>query len=313
MAFSILSPWYWYLKFIATVVRTGVYLKRGTQHYLRNRPLPAGIVRDTLQVPSRDKGRMIGVDLYRPAGAGASAKLPVVINWHGSGFVIPSWGEDREYIVQAVKALGCIVLDCDYRKGPEHTYPSGHDDAEDVVGWVLSQTQRFDVSKVALSGFSAGAGMALYTGNFYGADKIRAISALYPPVSVAPPPNPKPVPYEPRSGIYLAPGMVRLFNDSYLPIVSTRQEPRFRIRGLETSRFPNHIFIACGDVDLLHKDAKDYFAELKQTEKTKSITFVSVEREEHGWDKMPVVPESVKARDDAYRQMFDNIRAAFSS
>ncbi|CDU23263.1 related to triacylglycerol lipase [Sporisorium scitamineum] len=313
MGHSILSPWYWFLKLSATLVRALVYLKRGTQHYLRNRPLPDGIVRETLKVPSRDKGRFIGVDLYRPADAAASAKLPVIVNWHGSGYVIPSWGEDREYVVGAVKALGCIVLDCDYRKGPEYPYPSGHDDAEDVVGWVLSQSQRFDVTKVALSGFSSGAALALNTANFYGPSKIHAISALYPPVDVAHPQPPKPVPYEPRSGLYLSPGAVRLFNNSYMPILATREEPRFRIRGLETSRFPNHIFIACGDVDLLHSTAKKYFDELVQTEKDKSITFVSVEREEHAWDKMPLVPESVKARDDVYRQMFDNIKTSFSS
>ncbi|TKY90864.1 hypothetical protein EX895_000862 [Sporisorium graminicola] len=313
MSFSILSPWYWLLKLTATLARTLVYMKRGTQHYLRNRPLPDGIVRETLQVPSRDKGRFIGVDLYRPTGATAASKLPVIVNWHGSGYVLPSWGEDREYVVRAVQALGCIVLDADYRKAPEYPYPSGHDDAEDVVGWVLSQSQRFDVSRVALSGFSAGAALALYTGNFYGPEKIRAISALYPPVSVAPPPNPKPVPYEPRSGLYLSPGLVKLFNDCYVPILSTRQEPKFRIRGLDTSRYPNRIFIACGDVDLLYPSGKKYFEELAQTEKDKSVTFVSVEKEEHAWDKMPLVPESVKARDDVYRQMLDSIKVSFSS
>ena len=312
MGHSAFSPRYWLLKLAATLLRSLVYFQRGTQRYLRNLPLPSGIVRERLQVPSRDKGRFIGVDLYRPANS-TSTKLPVVINWHGSGYVLPSWGEDYEYLHQAVKALGCVVLDSDYRKAPEHAYPSAHDDAEDVVGWVLSQSQRFDVSKVALSGFSAGAALALSTGNAFGPDKVRAISCLYPPVDVAPTPPPKPTPYEPRSGVYLSPGVVGLFNSSYVPILSTRAEPRFRIRGLDTSRFPNRIFVATGDVDLLFATAKKYFEELAQTEKNKKITFVAVPKEEHAWDKKPLVPESVKARDDAYRQMFDNIKASWSS
>lgn len=312
MGHSIFSPWYWFLKLAATLFRTTVYIKRGTQHYLRSRPLAEGIVRETIQVPSRDRRRFIGVDLYRPADAAASAKLPVVVNWHGSGYVIPSWGEDREYIVQAVKALRCNVLDCDYRKGPEYPFPSGHDDAEDVVKWVLSQSQRFDVDKVALSGFSAGAGLALSTGNVYGPSKIRAISCLYPPIDVALTPPERPVPYEPRSGIHLTPTAVSLFNNSYLPDPSSRTEPRFRILGLDTSRFPDHIFVATGDLDILYPAAKDYFAELARKEKDKKVTFVSVEREEHGWDKNPLVPESVQSRDDTYRQMFDNITASFS-
>ncbi|EST06569.1 Alpha/beta hydrolase fold-3 [Kalmanozyma brasiliensis GHG001] len=312
MGHSILSPWYWLLKLAATFFRGTVYLRRGTERYLRNRPLPSSITREVLRVPSRDKGRSIGVDLYRPAGGAASSTLPVIVNWHGSGYLIPSWGEDREYIVQAVKALGCIVLDCDYRKGPEYPYPSGHNDAEDVVKWVLSQSDRFDVTKVALSGFSAGAALALTSGNKFGPQRISAVSCLYPPVDVAPTPPERPTPYQPRSGIHLKPAIVGLFNSSYVPILSTRQEPKFRIRGLDTSRFPNRLFIACGDVDLLHNTAHKYFEEVKHTEKDKRITWVSVEREEHAWDKMPVTPESVKARDDVYRGMFDNIRASWS-
>lgn len=312
MAHSIFSPWYWFLKFSATVLRTIVFVKRGTQYHLRNRALPDGIVRETFQVPSRDKGRSIGVDLYRPAGA-TSVKLPVVVNWHGSGYVIPSWGEDREFIVQAVKALSCNVLDCDYRKGPEYPFPSGHDDAEDVVAWVLTQSQRFDINKVALSGFSAGAGLALNAGNVHGPGKIRAISCLYPPVDVAPAPPERPTPYEPRSGVHLTPRVVALFNNSYMPDLSTRSLPKFRIRGLDTSRFPNHIFVACGNLDILYPNSKKYFAEVAQVEKSKKVTFVSVDREEHGWDKAPLVPESVKSRDDTYRQMFDNIKTSLSS
>lgn len=311
MSHSIVSPWYWLLKFAATLLRSLTYLRRGTQRYLRNRPLPGGIIRERLQVPSRDYGRTIGVDLYRPTNG--PSKLPVIVNWHGSGYVIPSWGEDREFVLQAVKSLGCIVLDSDYRKGPEYTYPSAHDDAEDVVKWVLSQKDKFDVDRVALSGFSAGAALALWTGNFFGNNKIRAISALYPPIDVIGTPPQIPIPYEPRSGIKLTPGVVGLFNNSYLPDISTRSEPRAKIRGLETSRFPNRIFIATGDVDFLYAGAKKYFAELAQIEKDKKIEFVTVEKEEHGWDKNPLVPESVKARDDAYAGMFENIRQAFSA
>lgn len=310
MGHSIVSPWYWVLKLAATLMRGLVYARRGTQHYLRNLPLPGDIVRERLQVPSRDKGRFIGVDLYRPADK-SSTKLPAVVNWHGSGYVLPSWGEDHEFIKQTVKALGCIVLDCDYRKGPENTFPAGHDDAEDVVGWVLSQSDRFDVSKVALTGFSAGAALALSTGNFYGSEKIQAISALYPPVNFESVPAESPVPHKARSGIHLSPGTVGLFNSSYVPDLTTRKDPRFRIGGLETSRFPKRIFIATGDVDVLYPTAKSYFEELAQKEKSKKITFLSVQYEEHAWDKNPLVPESVESRDDTYSKMISNLKEAF--
>ncbi|SPO42542.1 related to triacylglycerol lipase [Moesziomyces antarcticus] len=310
MGSSIFSPWYWLLKLAATFFRGVTYLKRGTERYLRNLPPLAGIARERLQVPSRDKGRFIGVDLYRPADAPATAKLPVIVNWHGSGWLIPSWGEDREFVNQAVKALRCIVLDCNYRKGPEYPYPAAHDDADDVVEWVLSQSERFDIDKVALSGFSAGAAMALSTSNAF-SGKIRALSALYPPIDMCKSEMPPKPTRQPRSGVYLAPRVVKLFNDCYVPDLEDRSDPRLVIAGLDTARFPDNIFIATGDIDLLHKNDKEYFEKLAATHKNKTVKFVSVPEEEHGWDKNPLVPESVEARDSVYRQMFDNISQAW--
>lgn len=230
---------------------------------------------------------------------------------HGSGWLIPSWGEDREFVNQAVKALRCIVLDCNYRKGPEYPYPAAHDDADDVVGWVLSQSERFDLDKVALSGFSAGAAMALSTSNAY-SGKISALSALYPPIDMCKSEMPPKPTRQPRSGVYLAPRVVKLFNDCYVPDLEARSDPRLVIAGLDTARFPDNIFIATGDIDLLHKNDKEYFEKLAATHKNKTVKFVSVPEEEHGWDKNPLVPESVEARDSVYRQMFDNISQAWA-
>ena len=81
MSFSIFSPWYGLLKLAATFIRSMTYLKRGTERYLRNLPPLEGVARERLQVPSRDQGRFIGVDLYRPTGVAATAKLPVLVNW----------------------------------------------------------------------------------------------------------------------------------------------------------------------------------------------------------------------------------------
>lgn len=47
--------------------------------------------RKRMLVPSREKGRMIKVDVYAP-NKGTSKPSPVHVNWHGSGFGTLSYG-----------------------------------------------------------------------------------------------------------------------------------------------------------------------------------------------------------------------------
>jgi acetyl esterase/lipase len=83
-------------------------------------------------VPSRQPGRSIKIHIYTPKDAPKGEKLPVHLNLHGSGFVIPSLGSDREFCGEMAKRLECVVIDCDYRKAPEHPAPAQMQDAEDV-------------------------------------------------------------------------------------------------------------------------------------------------------------------------------------
>lgn len=312
MYHNIWTPKYWKLKLSAVLLRTFVYLRRGTQRYLRGKPLQPEVTRETIYVPSRDKGRKIGVDLYRPANVDASVKLPVIVSWHGSGFLIPSWGEDREWAVQAIKALGCCVLDCDYRKAPEHPYPSAPDDADDVVGWVLSQTSRFDTTKVSLSGFSAGGALALASSNHYGSDNIKSVTVLYPPIDFDKDSSkelPDPLPKF-HSGLIMPVKMVDLFNRCYIVDWDKPRPARMTIGSLDLNRFPKHMFIATGDVDTLYNGARN-FADKMNKHGHKDFTFVSVKEEAHAWDKNPLGPESVRSRDDAYRQAFECVKRSW--
>lgn len=53
-----------------------------------------------------------------------------------------------------------IVIDADYAKAPELPFPSSHQDAQDVILWVLKQSFA-NRSAITLSGLSAGGTLAL--------------------------------------------------------------------------------------------------------------------------------------------------------
>ncbi len=74
------------LKGIADAVRNERLLNRDTPTYPHT----------SAQVPSRKgDGRTIEVQIYEPDNA--PSKGPVVVNFHGSGFVIPSLGQNGPY------------------------------------------------------------------------------------------------------------------------------------------------------------------------------------------------------------------------
>ena|ERR1700761_5027410 len=72
-----------------------------------------------------------------------------------SGFIFPSLGTDTEFCALLASRVGCIVLDCDYRKAPEYPFPAAYEDAQDIVTHVASHSSSFDAGRLTMGGFSA--------------------------------------------------------------------------------------------------------------------------------------------------------------
>lgn len=103
--------------------------------------------------------------VYKPAGTKAGAKLPVVVYYHGGGFVIADvdvYDATPRYLA---KQLGAVVVSVEYRKAPEAKFPAQHDDALAAYRWTLTNAAGWggDVSRLALAGESAGGNLAIAT------------------------------------------------------------------------------------------------------------------------------------------------------
>ena len=80
---------------------------------------------------------------------------------HGGGFV--DAGVDfTDYVQRGLAArTGCVVVGVSYRLAPEHPFPAGLDDCEDVLHWMVqTRPQGMDGERVAVGGESAGANLA---------------------------------------------------------------------------------------------------------------------------------------------------------
>lgn len=114
---------------------------------------------DTIFIPARDVGRTIKAHVYKPVNA--IQPTPILINFCGSGFVLPTFSNDDEFCRFVSSQTRYTVVDVQYRLPPEHPFPAAFHDAEDVVNWARSQPDCFDASEISLCGFSAGGNIAL--------------------------------------------------------------------------------------------------------------------------------------------------------
>ncbi len=133
-----------------------------------------------IQVPVRD-GSTLLAHLHRPAGH--VGQLPVLLYFHGGGWVIgdvPSYDKLTRYLAHRGNIA---VLSADYRKGPEHRYPTAFEDAIDVFMWLCDNAAslELDPARIAVGGDSAGAALAAAI-SAYAAARPAYQMLIYPPL-----------------------------------------------------------------------------------------------------------------------------------
>lgn len=291
---------------------------------LQYRGLPTVPPDEVYQIPSRDTGRTIKAHVYRSSSASstsATKPAPVLINLHGSGFLIPLHGSDGPFCRQISQQTAYTVLDVQYRLSPEHPFPAALHDVEDVVNWVLRPNNddgnyHFDPSRIALSGFSAGANLALAVASASAAipqHAIHCVIAFYPPLDLYTPPSAKSAP-DP-TGKPIPPAIAWLFDRCYIPAGVDARDPRisphYSSEPAQLERFPDRLLLITAARDGLALEAEALAARLRQLPPSSSSSSSSSRPRDlvcermhacdHGWDKS-AKPGSIQAdaRDKAY-------------
>lgn len=103
--------------------------------------------------------------LYFPDDDVPRGGWPVVLYFHGGGFVLGNLNTYDRSARSLCEQCGCIVVSCHYRQAPEHPWPAAVEDAFAAYQWVLATAPSFggNVMLVAVAGEGAGGNLAAVT------------------------------------------------------------------------------------------------------------------------------------------------------
>lgn len=117
----------------------------------------------------------VPIRIYRPEPSSkqisAQQRLPVVMYFHGGGWVIGNITTHDAVCRRVCSEAHCVVVSVDYRLSPEHPFPAPFDDCYDATKFVASHGNELgvDTAKLVVAGDSAGgnlvAAVALKTRN----------------------------------------------------------------------------------------------------------------------------------------------------
>ena len=104
-------------------------------------------------------GGEILLRIYRPEGAGP---FPIVMNYHGGGWVIGDVDTADGQCREMCRRANLVVVSVDYRLAPEHRFPAAAEDCYAATVWAVAHATEIggDATRIAVAGDSAGGNLA---------------------------------------------------------------------------------------------------------------------------------------------------------
>lgn len=252
----------------------------------------------------------IGARVYMPAGASTGGALPVVLYFHGGGWVISGLDAYDASPRALAKGLNAIVVSADYSYAPEKKFPAAHDDAMAAYKWVLANAKEWggDPAKVALVGESAGGNLAINTAIAARDAKLQKPAAevlVYPVAGVN---TDSPSYKDDASAKPLNKDMMLWFFDKVLKSDADKNDPRLDIIGKADVKDLPPTTIILAQIDPLRSDGEMLADKLKKAGvQTEIKTYAGMTHEFFGLGQ--VVTKAKEAEDFAVARL----KSAFSS
>lgn len=217
-------------------------------------PAMAAVSERTIEGP----GGTLRLRLYTPPGPGP---FPLMVFFHGSGFVLCSLDTHDGMCRNLAAGIGCLVVSVDYRLAPEHKFPAGPDDCLAATRWAAQHAGELgaDAGRLLLAGDSAGGNMAAVTAlrlRDEGGPTAAGQVLLYPVTDYHTPGTPSYA--ENAEGYGLTRDTMRWFWAHYLDDASDAEHPHAApLRAADLGGLPP-AFVLSAEYDPLRDEAELY-------------------------------------------------------
>jgi putative ergosteryl-3beta-O-L-aspartate hydrolase len=266
---------------------------------------------------------LIPLLFYCPSNNSITGTIrPVIINFHGGGWVFGSPQMDSRWAARVVEK-GFVLVSVGYRLAPQYPYPTPIEDCVDAIKWIHYHAEEYnlDRDKIFLSGFSAGGNMAFAAAMMLhsqepNAIKLAAIISFYPLLDRLQPREEKykknPIAAEkvstPRS-------WDKLFVDCYIGSGSVDLSSPYLSPGLASDAIlrdalPKKIIIYTCSWDALLEEG-DIFRE-RLMNLGKAVGGTKIEGVNHAFDRIPGRKGHPKMN-KMYSEALDSLNNVFSS
>lgn len=204
----------------------------------------------------------IPVRIYTPAGEGP---LPVVVFYHGGGWVIGNLETVDRPCRSLANAAGAVVVSVDYRLAPEHRYPAAFDDSYAATVWVAEHAAELggDPNRLVVAGDSAGGNLAAavaLAARDRGGPAIAAQLLAYPVTNFD---FSTPSYEDNKTGYLLTRGAMQWFWAHYLGAMDLGQDPLICPARADNLAGLPPAFVATCEYDPLRDEGEAYAQRLK--------------------------------------------------
>lgn len=251
----------------------------------------------------------IPLRLYRPAGSAATDLLPVLVYYHGGGWVIGDLDTHDGVCRHLANASACAVVSVDYRLAPEHKFPAAVDDAFAATRWVAEQAEGLGLAggRMAVGGDSAGGNLAAVISLMArdaGSPEIALQLLFYPATDFS---MSFPSQKELEEGYLLTKHNQRWFHEQYLRGPEDKADWRVSPMRAESLADLPPAYVLTAGYDPLRDEGEAYARKLEQAGVKVRIRRLSGQI--HGFLTMgKVIPESATALDEAGAALREALR-----
>jgi acetyl esterase len=220
--------------------------------------------------PRRDRGVSVSaLEVPGPAGplparlyvpAGAPARGPLLLYFHGGGWVFDSPATYAGVCRFIASQARVRVLSASYRLAPEHRFPAAPEDALATLEWTLAGTAGLGADRVGVGGDSAGGNLATVVARAKADD--LAFQLLFYPVTDLSREHPSYATF--ADGPLLTADHMRRFRDRYLASEDDALDPRSSPLLADDLAGMPPTYLALAGFDPLHDEGAAYGARLRK-------------------------------------------------